>query len=58
LEEDVHVYDEGKKEVFNVNLNRTDITTGANSFYVLQLLKHDKNSKYYVFRKWGRVGYF
>jgi predicted DNA-binding WGR domain protein len=29
---------------------------GMNSFYALQLLEEDNGNKWYVFRKWGRVG--
>lgn len=29
---------------------------GTNSYYGLQLLEEDNGNKWYVFRKWGRVG--
>jgi poly [ADP-ribose] polymerase 1 len=47
-------------EVFGVMLNMTDLSvgqSGLNSFYVLQIIKHNtKASKFNVFRRWGRVG--
>jgi hypothetical protein len=47
-------------EVYGVMLNATDLSvgqSGRNSFYVLQIIKHNsKASKFYVFRRWGRVG--
>lgn len=30
--------------------------SNVNSYYKLQLLKHDKLNHHYVFRAWGRVG--
>eukprot|EP01124_Arcella_intermedia_P000047 TRINITY_DN10024_c0_g1_i1.p1 TRINITY_DN10024_c0_g1~~TRINITY_DN10024_c0_g1_i1.p1 ORF type:complete len:933 (-),score=279.47 TRINITY_DN10024_c0_g1_i1:19-2601(-) len=51
-----HVLDKGGSEIYNVVLNLTDILTNINSYYCLQLLEHDKEKKYIVFRKWGRVG--
>lgn len=53
--QDYHVLDEGKA-LFNVVLNVTDITTGQNSFYGLQILESDKKNGWALFRKWGRVG--
>jgi predicted DNA-binding WGR domain protein len=40
----------------DVILNMTDVAKGLNSYYKLQLLKHDTKKKWFVFRKWGRVG--
>ena len=39
-------------------MSMSDITTGTNSFYILQLLetKKGKQSSYVVFCKWGRTG--
>ncbi|VDM29577.1 unnamed protein product, partial [Toxocara canis] len=41
---------------WQTTLGATDIATNKNSFYKLQLLKHDTKEKYYLFRSWGRVG--
>eukprot|EP00029_Vermamoeba_vermiformis_P007076 TRINITY_DN2952_c0_g1_i1.p1 TRINITY_DN2952_c0_g1~~TRINITY_DN2952_c0_g1_i1.p1 ORF type:complete len:941 (+),score=268.76 TRINITY_DN2952_c0_g1_i1:48-2870(+) len=54
-DEDCHVLEE-KTDIFNVMLNLTDIMKGTNSYYALQLLEEDNGNKWYVFRKWGRVG--
>ncbi|KAK6259982.1 hypothetical protein SCA6_014456 [Theobroma cacao] len=34
----------------------SDLSTGVNSYYILQIIQEDKASDCYVFRKWGRVG--
>nr|USW07835.1 poly [ADP-ribose] polymerase 1 [Crypthecodinium cohnii] len=50
--------DKSKKRVYSEMLTRTDVATGANSFYTMHLLESDDASsrKYWVFRKWGRIG--
>lgn len=55
IADDVHVLEIGN-DIYSVNLNMTDITSGVNSYYILQILKDDKKEEYYVFRKWGRLG--
>lgn len=50
-----HVYKEGK-HVWNSILGLTDIQSGKNSYYKLQLLEADKGSRYWLFRAWGRIG--
>eukprot|EP00759_Apiculatamorpha_spiralis_P017159 PhF_6_TR2328/c0_g1_i1/m.4149/K10798/PARP; poly [ADP-ribose] polymerase len=59
-----HVYERqvgkgkgAKKEVFSSTMSRTDVTTGKNSYYILQLLEADAGKKWYVFRKWGKLGH-
>merc|ERR1719473_1815970 len=42
-------------------LTKSDLDSGANSFYTLHLLESDDlqsdgSHHYYVFRKWGRIG--
>ncbi|XP_053602526.1 poly [ADP-ribose] polymerase [Plodia interpunctella] len=37
-------------------LSRTDVVTGKNSYYKLQLLKSDTSDTFYLFRAWGRIG--
>eukprot|EP01012_Entosiphon_sulcatum_P064654 TRINITY_DN93487_c0_g1_i1.p1 TRINITY_DN93487_c0_g1~~TRINITY_DN93487_c0_g1_i1.p1 ORF type:complete len:813 (-),score=184.49 TRINITY_DN93487_c0_g1_i1:124-2562(-) len=51
-----HVLDVAKDEIYNVTLSESDITSGKNSFYVLQLLEADDKKRYWLFRQWGRVG--
>eukprot|EP00741_Cyanophora_paradoxa_P007542 tig00001154_g7294.t2 len=52
-----HVFERGK-DLFSATLVKADVagTTGQNSFYTLQLIKHDKLPTWYVFKKWGRIG--
>ncbi|XP_022967405.1 poly [ADP-ribose] polymerase 1 [Cucurbita maxima] len=47
---------EDKKSIYNTTLNMSDLSTGINSYYILQIIQDDKSSDCYVFRKWGRVG--
>jgi poly [ADP-ribose] polymerase len=40
-------------------LNQTDIgfgVRGHNKFYAMQLIENDEKNRFFVFRKWGRVG--
>ncbi|CAM6068813.1 unnamed protein product [Sphagnum tenellum] len=56
LQETGHVLEDGKT-IYTVTLNRSELSTGINSFYVLQIIEEDKTkSVHYVYRKWGRVG--
>lgn len=55
LQDRAHVYQRGK-EKFTATLVCTDIQTKRNSYYKLQILKHDKQNKYWLFRSWGRIG--
>lgn len=55
LQDCAHVYKRGK-EKFTVTLVHTDIQTKKNSYYKLQILKHDKQNKHWLFRSWGRIG--
>ena len=51
-----HILKQGK-DVYNAILSQVDLARNKNSYYKLQLLKHDtKPNQYYVFRSWGRVG--
>lgn len=47
---------EDRKSIYNTTLNMSDLSTGVNSYYILQIIQDDKSSDCYVFRKWGRVG--
>ncbi|KAJ7972680.1 Poly [ADP-ribose] polymerase [Quillaja saponaria] len=55
LQDSGHILEEGKS-IYNTTLNMSDLSTGINSYYVLQIIQDDKGSDCYVFRKWGRVG--
>ncbi|KAK4784448.1 hypothetical protein SAY86_018816 [Trapa natans] len=55
LQDSGHILDDGKS-IYNTTLNMSDISTGVNSYYVLQIIQDDKSSNCYLFRKWGRVG--
>ncbi|KAL5796559.1 hypothetical protein ACOSQ2_001379 [Xanthoceras sorbifolium] len=50
-----HILEDGKS-VYDTTLNMSDLSTGVNSYYILQIIQEDKGSDCYVFRKWGRVG--
>ncbi|XP_069464784.1 poly [ADP-ribose] polymerase 1 [Ambystoma mexicanum] len=55
LENSAHVLEKTGK-IFSATLGLVDITRGTNSYYKLQLLEGDKETRYWVFRSWGRVG--
>uniref|UniRef100_A0A2P2KV49 Poly [ADP-ribose] polymerase n=1 Tax=Rhizophora mucronata TaxID=61149 RepID=A0A2P2KV49_RHIMU len=55
LQDTGHILEDGKS-IYNTTLNMSDLSTGINSYYVLQIIEEDKGSECYVFRKWGRVG--
>ncbi|XP_072988764.1 poly [ADP-ribose] polymerase 1 isoform X1 [Typha latifolia] len=55
LQDTGHILEDGKS-IYNTTLNMSDLSTGINSYYILQVIKEDKGSGCYVFRKWGRVG--
>ncbi|CAM8923131.1 unnamed protein product [Rhodiola kirilowii] len=50
-----HILEDGKS-IYNTTLNKSDLSTGENSYYFLQIIEEDKGSECHVFRKWGRVG--
>ncbi|XP_020095802.1 poly [ADP-ribose] polymerase 1 isoform X1 [Ananas comosus] len=55
LQDAGHILEVGKS-IYNTTLNMSDLSTGVNSYYILQVIEEDKGSQCYVFRKWGRVG--
>ncbi|KAK2387997.1 Poly [ADP-ribose] polymerase 1 [Trifolium repens] len=55
LQDSGHILEDGKS-IYNTTLNMSDLSTGINSYYILQIIEEDKGSDCYVFRKWGRVG--
>uniref|UniRef100_A0A6I9R1H2 Poly [ADP-ribose] polymerase n=1 Tax=Elaeis guineensis var. tenera TaxID=51953 RepID=A0A6I9R1H2_ELAGV len=50
-----HILEDGNS-IYNTTLNMSDLSTGINSYYILQIIQEDKGSACFVFRKWGRVG--
>ncbi|KAB2003572.1 hypothetical protein ES319_D11G141000v1 [Gossypium barbadense] len=55
LQDSCHILEDGGS-IYNTTLNLSDLSTGVNSYYILQIIQEDKGSGCYVFRKWGRVG--
>ncbi|PQQ17792.1 poly [Prunus yedoensis var. nudiflora] len=55
LQDTCHILEDGKS-IYNTTLSMSDLSTGVNSYYILQIIQDDKSSDCYVFRKWGRVG--
>ncbi|PON62587.1 Poly [ADP-ribose] polymerase [Parasponia andersonii] len=55
LQDTGHILENGSS-IYNTTLNMSDLSTGINSYYILQIIQDDKTSDCYVFRKWGRVG--
>ncbi|XP_072266041.1 poly [ADP-ribose] polymerase 1 [Pyxicephalus adspersus] len=55
LENSCHVLEKSSK-IFSATLGLVDISRGTNSYYKLQLIEHDRDARYWVFRSWGRVG--
>ncbi|XP_024168166.1 poly [ADP-ribose] polymerase 1 isoform X2 [Rosa chinensis] len=55
LQDTGHILEDGKS-IYNTTLSMSDLSTGVNSYYILQIIQDDKSSDCHVFRKWGRVG--
>ncbi|GFP96805.1 poly [ADP-ribose] polymerase 1 [Phtheirospermum japonicum] len=55
LQDSGHILVDGKS-IYNTTLNMSDLSTGVNSYYILQIIQDDKGPDCHVFRKWGRVG--
>uniref|UniRef100_A0AC34FDY0 Poly [ADP-ribose] polymerase n=1 Tax=Panagrolaimus sp. ES5 TaxID=591445 RepID=A0AC34FDY0_9BILA len=51
-----HVFIDTNGAAFQAFLNYADVAQNRNSFYKLQLLKHDKKEIFYLYRSWGRIG--
>lgn len=54
LAETGKLYENPPGTPLNAIMNLTDVTTGKNSFYILQVIQD--GPKFHVFRKWGRLG--
>ncbi|XP_010038006.2 poly [ADP-ribose] polymerase 1 [Eucalyptus grandis] len=55
MQDSGHILEDGKS-IYNTTLNMSDLSTGVNSYYILQIIQEDRGSDCYLFRKWGRVG--
>lgn len=55
LEDVAHVYQKDK-DIYAAVLGITDIQSGRNSYYKLQLLASDHGNRHWCFRSWGRIG--
>jgi len=42
--------------MYSIVLGNTNVQDGKNSYYKMQVLKHDKKNKWWFFRSWGRIG--
>ncbi|GMR59960.1 hypothetical protein PMAYCL1PPCAC_30155, partial [Pristionchus mayeri] len=51
-----HVYRDEQGTLFSCSLTQADMATNRNSYFKMQLLQHDIDTRYYVFKSWGRVG--
>jgi predicted DNA-binding WGR domain protein len=55
------VIDTDKNEPYDVRLTKTDVSYGIYglyNFYRMQIIKHlSKNNLYFLFTRWGRIGY-
>lgn len=55
--QDCHVFENSAK-VWTATLNQTDVKNNANKYYIIQLLQSDTAAnQFYVWNRWGRVGY-
>ncbi|RUS87948.1 hypothetical protein EGW08_004303 [Elysia chlorotica] len=48
---------EAGKVVWDCMLNQTNIANNNNKYYLIQLLQQDTSKTFYVWLRWGRVGY-
>eukprot|EP00301_Raphidiophrys_heterophryoidea_P007985 c13015_g8_i2.p1 GENE.c13015_g8_i2~~c13015_g8_i2.p1 ORF type:complete len:591 (-),score=210.39 c13015_g8_i2:251-2023(-) len=51
----VSVHKSAKGDGYDVMLNLADIINNRNSYYALQVIKHDTKKEFWLWRKWGRV---
>jgi len=56
MAEKASVYQSGKV-IWDCMLNQTNIANNNNKYFLLQLLKEDDKNNFYVWFRWGRVGY-
>lgn len=56
-EDFAHVYrDKATNSLYTTVLTNTDIQQNKNSYYKLQVLEHDNEKTFWLFRSWGRIG--
>ncbi|KAG9150440.1 hypothetical protein Leryth_010823 [Lithospermum erythrorhizon] len=55
LQDSGHILEHGKS-VYNTTLSLSDLSTGVNSYYILQIIEEDNGCNCHLLRKWGRVG--
>jgi poly [ADP-ribose] polymerase len=41
---------------YNVMMNVSDVSKGTNKFYQIQLLNSKTAQRYFLYKRWGRVG--
>ena len=51
-----HVELDENNDHYSCALSLVNILAGVNSFYKMQLIKHDSSNSWNVFRSWGRLG--
>ncbi|CAI5437439.1 unnamed protein product [Caenorhabditis angaria] len=54
--EECHVYRDDEDGLYSATMSFTEILCNKNSYYKMQLLRHDSRESYYLFQSWGRVG--
>lgn len=56
IKDKTHVFTEGD-DIWDVMLNQTNVANNNNKYYLIQLLEDNSAKKYYVWQRWGRVGF-
>ncbi|CAH2266923.1 jg8828 [Pararge aegeria aegeria] len=56
IADSAHVYQAPDRTKYTTVLSKTDVVAGKNSYYKLQVLKSNKQNKFWLFRSWGRIG--
>lgn len=56
IKDSTHVFTEGN-DIWDVMLNQTNVMNNNNKYYLIQLLEDNQAKKYYVWQRWGRVGF-
>lgn len=56
IKDSTHVFAEGD-DIWDVMLNQTNVMNNNNKYYLIQLLEDNRAKKYYVWQRWGRVGF-
>lgn len=56
LEDICHVLVDNNNENYSCAMNKVDINKNTNSYYTLQIIKHNNLDECYIFRSWGEIG--